>query len=687
MTNFNKKNKLFKPFITAVTVIFLISSLGTGSYATILPSLVEPGTLMSLSEPFNGPALLGIQIFPQDPLKFSFILGQGERPLDETSVRAISEKSIRYFLAGLAIPEQDLWVNLSPYESDRIISDVLGKTEIGQDMLAQDYILKQLAASLTYPESDLGKKFWDTVTQRARERFGNVDIPMDIFNKVWIIPDHSVVYETTDRAVVAEAKLKVLLEQDYFALQQNAPGKSSDNEPNPIAQEVMREIVIPLLEKEVNEGSHFAPLRQIFHALILSSWFKDKLKMNAVAQVYGNQKKISGIVSPDLQAVEQVYQEYLKAYQIGAYDYIKEEAVTENGEVVPRRYFSGGEVWKNVSKTRTDVALLSKDEFTRRISPILGKNPLRADARLNPLTRPASRDTAMLVSIKTAGASDPNIGKSRLIEIKKALFDPKLARLKATLQSLDYLYEALETLYQKDARWKHWMDYFRDRLHPQKIAARKILRVLIQQIKTDFEEQSAGAAEDFQYDFKERLPKILDPDDVEAFIQATVGSISLYSIVERIMNNPYSLPRIPATPDARHIVEHLNRKVAVTQRWKFQDAFNLIQRELMDYATRTQGEEQTIAFGYLAYLMEAHKNVTEGTANAFTNQVISVARAEVRKQLHLDPNASEDLLVERIRQSARAAVNMLLDGRPITSPTTNADVEISDDLDEQIVNE
>ena len=30
---------------------------------------------------------------------------------------------------------------------------------MGRDMLAQDYILKQLTASLIYPEKDLGKDF------------------------------------------------------------------------------------------------------------------------------------------------------------------------------------------------------------------------------------------------------------------------------------------------------------------------------------------------------------------------------------------------------------------------------------------------------------------------------------------------------------------------------------------------
>ena len=37
----------------------------------------------------------------------------------------------------------------------------------GRDLLAQDYLLKQLAASLMYPEDELGKEFWGRVYQKA----------------------------------------------------------------------------------------------------------------------------------------------------------------------------------------------------------------------------------------------------------------------------------------------------------------------------------------------------------------------------------------------------------------------------------------------------------------------------------------------------------------------------------------
>src|SRR5208283_4817972 len=132
-------------------------------------------------------------------------------------------KLIKYLLASLTIPEQDLWVNLSPYEKDRIIPNHFGLTEMGRDLLAEDYMLKQITASLIYPEDEVGKKFWKRVYEEAAKKFGTTNIPINTFNKVWIVPEKAVVYENAQAgtAYVVESKLKVMLEQDYLAFNKN----------------------------------------------------------------------------------------------------------------------------------------------------------------------------------------------------------------------------------------------------------------------------------------------------------------------------------------------------------------------------------------------------------------------------------------------------------------------------------
>ena len=96
-------------------------------------------------------------------LQFDFIIDIGDDQLQGEALKEESQKLINYFMATLTVPEDEMWVNLSPYEKDRIIAEGLSFTEMGRDMLAQDYLLKQLTASLMYPENDFGKEFWQSV--------------------------------------------------------------------------------------------------------------------------------------------------------------------------------------------------------------------------------------------------------------------------------------------------------------------------------------------------------------------------------------------------------------------------------------------------------------------------------------------------------------------------------------------
>ena len=94
---------------------------------------------------------------------------------------------------------------------------------MGRDLLAEDYMLKQITASLIYPEDEVGKKFWKRIYEEAAKKFGTTNIPVNTFNKVWIVPEKAVVYENAKAgtAYVVESKLKVMLEQDYLALEKN----------------------------------------------------------------------------------------------------------------------------------------------------------------------------------------------------------------------------------------------------------------------------------------------------------------------------------------------------------------------------------------------------------------------------------------------------------------------------------
>ena len=357
-------------------------------------SLSASGQMVSLTPSFTPCLLRGLKFDAQTPLNLKFILDEGDAGLEADALRDESEMLIKFFLASLTTPEKDIWVNLSPYESGRIIANDFGRTTMGRELLAQDYLLKQLTSSLMHPDAQLGKKFWTEVYRDAAEKYGTTDIPLDTFNKVWIVPNKAVIYEGRHGADVAKevtafidkASLKVMLESDYLAASQagdpagrpyNADGDLArsnnltgdrrgdalaslplgrhNDESQKFVREMIREVIVPALEKEVNEGKSFARLRQAYHALLLAVWLKKKLstaivkevssekKTDILSRIFLDQNKTSGIETKHPQAeILGIYDLYVQAFRSGVYDLVKDEYDQYAGELIPRKYFSGG---------------------------------------------------------------------------------------------------------------------------------------------------------------------------------------------------------------------------------------------------------------------------------------------------------------------------------------------------------
>ncbi|VAX34801.1 hypothetical protein MNBD_UNCLBAC01-1219, partial [hydrothermal vent metagenome] len=342
----NKLSLLHRLFSVFTAFAFTVSSLAipTDGYAQpIMAQLPNPGLMVSLSSAYVPPLLMGVEINPESPLQIDFLMGQGEEYLIESEQQEEYTHLIKYFMASLTTPEEDMWVNLSPYEKDRIIPEKFGQTEMGIDLLAQDYLLKQLTASLMYPEDELGSEFWQRVYQKAQEQYGTTEIPVNTFNKVWIVPEKAIVHEDGNTAWVLYSRLKVMLEEDYLAMEQNSVGSPlSQKGGSNVTTQIIRDILIPEIEHEVNEGKHFAPLRQIMNSMILATWYKQTLKESVLGQVYVDQGKVSGVKTDDEQNKMKIYDQYTEAFKKGVFNYIKEDYDPATKEIIPRKYFSGG---------------------------------------------------------------------------------------------------------------------------------------------------------------------------------------------------------------------------------------------------------------------------------------------------------------------------------------------------------
>jgi len=320
------KRTIFKGISLFIGVCFFVQAIFPGfsfSQELLLP---KPTEFVNLSSFYSFPILKGMKFDPINPLKMEFVID----PADQKEVtKEEASQLIRYFLCGLTIPEEDIWVNLSSYEENRITSPKLAETDLGRDLLAQDYILKQLSSSLVYPESDTGKDYWQKVYREVLKIANTTKVSVNTFNKIWIAPDEAEVYEDQAQGLclITKATLKVMLEEDYLALSKNqeidgarckVQGAWTDSarwkvqgaryektktiHPAPTTQhqeihrtasQIMRQTILPQIAQDVNYGKNFSNLRQIYHSLILACWFKKKFK-ESLYKHYINKEKIKG---------------------------------------------------------------------------------------------------------------------------------------------------------------------------------------------------------------------------------------------------------------------------------------------------------------------------------------------------------------------------------------------------------
>lgn len=366
MTSFRKNKVMLRVACLFVAMSFLSNAILPG-YVRAEISLPAPTQFVPLSSSYSFPILKGLSFNPNKPMEMEFIIDTADQ---KKVSQAEAAQLIKYFLAGLTIPENELWVNMSPYEKDKMIAPALSETDLGKDMLSQDYLLKQISSSLTYPESQTGKDFWAKTYQEVQKIAHSTKLPVNTFNKIWIMPDKAVVFEHENFALVKEASLKTMLEQDYIALKnntsdiqkQNNAQQGLINKVSDASSKVMKEVILPKINNDVNSGKNFSTLRQIYYSLILATWFKQKFS-DSIYKNYIDKAKVKGIDLNDKNAKEKIYNLYVEAFKTGLYNYVKPEVDPGSHKKIKRQYFSGGLVFplgKTVATEKVSASAISE---------------------------------------------------------------------------------------------------------------------------------------------------------------------------------------------------------------------------------------------------------------------------------------------------------------------------------------
>ncbi|MCX5695490.1 MAG: hypothetical protein NTW18_02340 [Candidatus Omnitrophica bacterium] len=384
------KVKLRKILSLALTISLLFQQIGFAQIATEL-NLVNHFARMASSLTVEKFRPLHLRYFSYDNLNdnFKVLVDKGDFEKGLSPKGAVPEEKLKeetktllsYFLVGVTLPDSMFWVNLRPDSEDQIIDQYLEKTDIGKIMLEADLQLKKDTALMTSPATPEGREYWDRLYKKAAELYGYDNVSIPTLTRPWIVPGEIIVRESQDSAYVYKANLKVMLEQDYLKDSSNYNFKDSRSKAlNEYSSELIRELIIPKLTKEVNSSKRYAPLRQVYYSLILARWFK--LRFSGKTGTYAsliNTRNLTNLISKDSWSKTDYFKQYQKSFSEGEYN-IQEPVRTPTGQVI-RSYFSGGiDVASSAINTQNGVSNLKAAlplSLFSRTGVIIGGNAAR----------------------------------------------------------------------------------------------------------------------------------------------------------------------------------------------------------------------------------------------------------------------------------------------------------------------
>ncbi|HBG63734.1 MAG: hypothetical protein A2Y00_09565 [Omnitrophica WOR_2 bacterium GWF2_43_52] len=343
-----------------------IAELNIGQYLTQMP-------LMS-TDKFRP---LHLRYFSYDSLadNFNLLLDKGDlKDIKDEELQDKAKELLNYFLIGISLPNDKFWVNLRPDAESQIIDPELERTDIGKILLEADLQLKKDTANFTSPQTPEGKSYWDKLYKRAGELFGTENITIPTITRPWIVPGEVIIRESEDSgsaslsasAYVYKANLKVMLEEDYLRETKDERRGTIINysfkdlrlkELNQYSTQLIRELILPKLTKEVNTAKRYASLRQVYFSLILSRWFKDRFgepvngstsePVNPLTGKPANpysklidSHNLTNLTSKEQWNTTTYFNEYKKSFEQGEYN-LKETVPGLYGQSV-RSYMSGG---------------------------------------------------------------------------------------------------------------------------------------------------------------------------------------------------------------------------------------------------------------------------------------------------------------------------------------------------------
>lgn len=186
------------------------------------------------------------------------------------------------FFTFMALDPNLFWVNLRPDEPDRIVDATFGRTQAGQILLEADLLMKNTSAKLKQGDTDLGKRFQDSL--QGRKCF--------LGRRQWIEPLPATVHEDGGQLYIIDTPLTVNVGHDNGYDISPGTDPCTDQDPAITASngKLYEDMIMPAVIDRVNHGPEFADLRRVYASRVAAEWFRKRnaTKPTAYAKVIGS---------------------------------------------------------------------------------------------------------------------------------------------------------------------------------------------------------------------------------------------------------------------------------------------------------------------------------------------------------------------------------------------------------------
>lgn len=315
------------------------------------------------------------------------------------------ELSLNSFFIGLTIPNDKFWVNLNPWEPDRIIEEDLDATDVGKIMLEADLQMKKDFCKYKDPcTSKIGETYWGLLDEKREElikkcmqkHLGQIkdikNVQFQVATRHWIVPNSVDVYEGGNEVYIANSTLDIysepayehstyeIVNQDAFFVSKACKDDFSEatKEYGRYAKELEEETILPLVVHVVNHGKNYSDLRCVYNSLALAQWYKEHTEYTTgIFSELVDSGNLTGFGSLDTWSSKEIWERYVKSYEEGEYHCWK-NTTSESGRyaITESKFYQGGGVdFETIELSKiSDLDLKTEKSALEDISASLDQN-------------------------------------------------------------------------------------------------------------------------------------------------------------------------------------------------------------------------------------------------------------------------------------------------------------------------